>query len=408
MNDVKRNERHDTVSLCEGTMLRGRYRIEGTLGQGGYGITYSAYDTKKHYRVAVKELFPTQCVVRSENRQTVCAYPGQDADFRYLRENFEKEAGFLIELQHLEGIVRLMHVFSENNTAYYIMELLEGESLLDRLKREGPMSWEQLAPILKTIFMALEQIHSVGLIHRDISPDNIFLTKDGARLIDFGSARHYQTETHLTAVVKKNFAPWEQYLPAGHQGPWTDIYSLSVTAYYCLSGQLPPPAIERKVKDNLVPLELLRPGVPKYVCAAIQQGMMLMPENRFQDVRHFRNALRQKERNSAKRTPRGYLMCLHGNFAGRKWHLQPDCSIRIGRNVDCDVCYPGNYPGVSRNQCTIYYTKDGKILVKDDRSRYGTRLKSPDKSVMLEPEIWYNASGAHLFFGAKEEYVLLR
>lgn len=406
MNDVKRYEHNTGSSLCAGTMLRGRYRIERTLGQGGFGITYAALDTRNHYRVAVKELFPSRNVVRSEDLRTVRVQPGQESTFHYLCESFEKEARVLIDLQNLEGVVRLMHVFSENNTVYYVMELLEGEALIHRLKREGTMQWEQLAPILKTITMALEQIHAVGLIHRDISPDNIFLTKTGARLIDFGSVRNYQAGTHFTAMVKQNFAPWEQFLSSGHQGPWTDVYALAVTAYYALSGQLPPPATERRCEDKLIPLERLCPDLPREVCAAIHHGMMVLPEQRFQNMQQFRRALKLEETPSPQNLPGGSLVCLRGNFSGKTWYLQPDSVLRIGRNADCDICYPGNYPGVSRTQCTIYLTKEGRYIIRDDHSRYGTKLISPDKNAILEPGIWYTANGAHIIFGAQEEYVL--
>lgn len=408
MSDVKSYEQNTGSSLCAGTILRGRYRVEKTLGQGGFGITYSALDTKNNQRVAVKELFPSRCVMRSEDLRTIRVHPDQDGTFRHLRESFEKEARVLIDLQNLEGVVRLMHVFSENNTVYYVMELLEGETLIQRLKREGAMRWEQLAPILKTILKALEQIHAVGLIHRDISPDNIFLTKHGARLIDFGSVRHYQGETHLTAMVKKNFAPWEQFLTGGHQGPWTDVYALAVTAYYALSGQLPPPAMERKLDDKLVPLDLLCPGLPREICAAIHYGMMVLPERRFQNVQQFRKALKLEERILVPNPPRGGLICLRGNYAGRAWYLQRDSMLRIGRNMDCDICYPVGYPGISRTQCTIYHTRDGRYIIKDDNSRYGTRLISPGKTVALKPGVWYAAEGAHIVFGAQEEYVLMR
>ena len=408
MNNVKSYESSTASSLCAGTMLRGRYQVEKTLGQGGFGITYCALDLKTNTRVAVKELFPARNVMRSEDRKTVLVQQNQDSTFHHLRESFEKEAKVLIELQNLEGIVRLMHVFSENNTVYYVMELLEGEPLIQRLKREGAMRWDQFAPILDTIMKALDRIHGVGLIHRDVSPDNIFLTKAGARLIDFGSVRNYQAETPLTAMVKRNFAPWEQFLSNGHQGPWTDIYALSVTAYYSLCGQLPPPATERRMKDNLIPLEYLCPNLPKDVYTAMHGGMAILPERRFQNVQQFRHALNQDAATVTATASKSSLVCLRGNFAGRSWHIKPDSAFRIGRQPDCDICYPANYPGVSRLQCTIYHTKEGKHIIRDERSSYGTRLASTGKNVQLDPFVWYAADGAHILFGAHEEYLLTR
>lgn len=408
MSDVKSYEHHTGSSLSAGAILRGRYRIEKILGQGGFGITYAALDGHLHQRVAVKELFPSRYVVRTEDQRTVRAHPGQESAFRHLQESFEKEARTLIDLQNLEGVVRLMHVFSENNTMYYVMELLEGEDLMRRLKREGAMRWEQLVPILKTVMKALEQIHSAGLIHRDISPDNIFLTDHGARLIDFGSVRNFQGEANLTTMVKRNFAPWEQFLSTGHQGPWTDIYALAVTVYYALTGQLPPPATERKAGDKLIPLDALRPELPREICSAIHKGMMVLPENRFQTVRQFKKALNLDDGFPQPNSPRFRLICLRGRLAGKTWFMQPDSVIRVGRNGDCHICYPPDSKGVSRIHCELFLSRDGRFFVRDCGSRYGTRLIAPGKNVVLEPGTWYTADGAHVVFSAQEEFVLMR
>lgn len=393
-------------ALAGGTLLRGRYRLEKPLGQGGFGITYSAMDMKTYHRVAVKELFPSRYVERRGNLQTVQAYAGQEETFAYMRNRFEQEAKTLIRLQGQEGVVRLMHMFGENNTVYYVMELLEGEDLNKRLKRAGTMSWNQLTPIMKTVLNALEQIHSAGMIHRDISPDNIFLTDSGARLIDFGSVRAYQGDTHFTALVKQNFAPWEQFLSNGHQGPWTDIYALCVTAYYALSGQLPPRAPERRINEEIKPLELLCKDLPKEICAAIHQGMAVESENRFQCVSELRRALLLDDAVPVVECCSGSVMCMRGGFAGRKWRLEPDSVLRIGRNRECDVVYPADYRGVSREQCTIHRTTDNKYRVRDENSRFGTRLWVDGKLLTLEPRKWYTVDSACVVFGGQEKFAL--
>ena len=404
MYDVKSKERQSDTSLCPGTMLRSRYRIEKVLGQGGFGITYSALDVKSRQRVAVKELFPSRCVTRSGNHVTVSVLADESDTFQHMRISFEQEAKTLIQLQQQEGIVRLMHVFSENNTMYYVMELLEGEDLKHRLKREGAMRWEQLAPILKPVMNALEQIHAVGLIHRDISPDNIFLAKNGARLIDFGSVRNYQSKESMTVLVKQNFAPLEQFVTSGHQGPWTDIYALCVTVYFALTGQLPPRAPDRRINDALVPLDTLCPDLPKHVCAAIHQGMNVQPENRFQSIRQLSRALKLDDHEKMSLR----LVCLRGHYAGKSWPVQPDSVLRIGRNTDCEICYPPGYPGVSRVHCEIFLTKEGRTFVRDLESRYGTVLKTAEKTAVLDRGTWYCADGAHILFRPQEEYVLMR
>lgn len=396
------------TSLSPGTMLMNRYRLEKTLGQGGFGITYAALDCKHHYRVAVKELFPSRCVTRAENQRTVVVSQGQDESFRFYRERFEKEARTLISLQHLEGVVRLMHFFAENNTVYYVMELLEGEDLMHRLKREKTMRWDQLAPILNTTMKALDQLHTAGLIHRDISPDNIYLTPAGARLIDFGSVRNYQGQANFTAMVKKNFAPWEQFLSNGKQGPWTDVYALAVTAYYALSGHLPPPATDRKLNDTLVPLDQYCPNLPRDICTAIHRGMAIQPEQRFQRMSDFRYALHLTGTPGQHSTSGLRLVCARGVFAGKSWSLQPDKSLRIGRNSDCDICYPPESRGISRAQCTVYCTREGKCFVRDDGSSYGTGLKHGSSVFTMEPRTWYAAEGSSIVFGSQQEYIILR
>lgn len=395
-------------SLCTGTMLCGRYRIEKVLGQGGFGITYAALDTRHYCRVAVKELFPSSCVTRAANQRTVSIAKEHADTFRHLLESFEKEANTLIKLQNQEGVVRLMHVFSENSTMYYVMELLEGQDLRHRLSNGGTMDWEELAPILKTVMSALAQLHTVGLIHRDISPDNIFLTPDGARLIDFGSVRNYQGNTLLTALVKQNFAPIEQFLSSGHQGPWTDIYALSVTVYFALTGKLPPRSLNRKYDDQLVPLDVHCPQLPEYICSAIHRGMAVQPEQRFQTIPQFAAALRLSSHTPTTPLQSARLVCNHGYFVGKSWNLQPDSILRIGRNPNCDICYPAKYPGVSRDHCEIILTSDGAIYVRDCNSTYGTKLKGAGKFVALEPGVWYRADGAHVLFQPQEDYVLTR
>lgn len=404
MIDGKRKKQCNSSVLPTGTMLRNRYRVEKLLGQGGFGITYSAWDMTTRNHVAVKELFPSHNVQRSENRKTVLIHHGQEDNFSHMRKSFEQEAQTLIQLQNQEGIVRLMHLFSENGTVYYVMELLEGEDLSHRLKRCGAMSWEQLAPILKTLLKALKQIHSVGLIHRDISPDNIFLTSSGARLIDFGAVRTYQGNDHFTAFIKHSFAPWEQYLTDGNQGPWTDVYALCVTAYYALSGQLPPPATERKVNDTLKPLEVLCPKLPRDVCGAINKGMAVQLGDRYQDMEQLYQALFHVTLRDTE--SRANILCLRGIFAGSSWKLSPGAFLRIGRNPECEVVYPAGCQGVSRMQCTIYCPAEGRLMVRDENSRFGTHFRVMGKMLTMEPGKWYSADGLHILFGKQEEYII--
>ena len=391
-------------ALPAGTILLGHYRIDRLLGQGGFGITYAASDLRTQSPVAVKELFPSGYVSRDPNRRTICVRPGKEENAAHLRLRFEQEAQTLMQLQGREGVIRVTHLFSENKTAYYVMELLVGEDLSHRLNTRGVMTWAQLMPILQTLMNALEQIHSAGLIHRDISPDNIFLTRDGnVRLIDFGSVRAYQGGDHFTALIKHSFAPWEQYLTKGNQGPWTDIYALCVTAYFALSGKCPPRATERRLNDTLIPLEQLCPGVPRQVCQAIQKGMAVQMEDRYQSVAQLRAALTDMPPAGNVPAP-GTLVCLRGIMAGRSWQIPPGASVRIGRSPDCNVVYPADAAGISRHHCTISRSGTGILLVRDEGSSCGTRLVGGGQILPIPAWRWCRTNGLHICFGQQEEY----
>lgn len=401
--DKKKNASQTSgESLLPGTVLLGRYRIERLLGQGGFGITYVATDLPYNSAVAIKELFPAGFVGREPDRRTLCIYPGREDAFAHLLMRFEQEAQTLMKLQGRKGVLRVSHLFSENKSAYYVMELLEGEDLSHRLAHQGAMTWSQLEPILTQLMSALEQIHQVGLIHRDISPDNIFLTRDGSvRLIDFGSVRAYQGSDHFTALLKHGFAPWEQYLTSGSQGPWTDIYALCVTAYYALTGQKPPAATERRLKDSLVPLSTLAPAVPRQICQVLTKGMAVLQEDRYQSIPQLRSALSGQ---NAELPRSGTLVCLRGVMAGNSWQIPPGASLVIGRNPDCHVVYPSDTPGVSRYQCVIGRSTNGQLMVRDEGSSCGTRLVSTGSAMNLPPKVWRPLGGMHIRFGQQEEY----
>lgn len=391
-------------ALLPGTILLGRYRIDRLLGQGGFGITYVAMDMQSGRAVAVKELFPAGFVTREPDKKTLCVYPGREDAVSHLLLRFQQEAQTLMTLQGREGVLRVTHLFTENRSAYYVMELLVGEDLSQRLSRRGTMTWPQLEPILTQLMRALEQIHQVGLIHRDISPDNIFLTRDGSvRLIDFGSVRAYQGGDHFTALLKHGFAPWEQYLTNGNQGPWTDVYALCVTAYFALTGRNPPPATERRLKDTLVPLATLAPNVPKHVCQALTRGMAVLPEERWQSIPQLRSAL--KGTGDVSPAQPGSLVCLRGIMAGNSWQIPPGGTLVIGRNPDCHVVYPSSAPGISRYQCVICRAPDGQLMVRDEGSSWGTRLTGTGSSILLPSKIWRPLAGLHICFGQQEEYM---
>jgi len=399
-----RPEKENSAALPPGTILHGRYLLGYPLGVGGFGITYAALDLRKNARVAVKELFPGNSVYRQKENGYVLSLMGQEENFRLFQTGFQKEARILMQLQGTPGVVQLYQAFAENNTCYYVMEFLEGEDLRGFLKRNGPMDWETFAPKLRTLLDGLEQLHRAGMIHRDISPDNIFLTLDGGCcLIDFGSVRAYQVVDHFTTQLKQCFAPWEQFFSQSKQGPWTDIYALCVTAYYTLTGTLPPAAPNRKQKDTMVPIRKLCPQLPKPVAQALTDGMAVEASDRIQTVGELRSRLFPQEKAKSTGTvSRRQLTCLSGTYRGSTWSLSTEETFCFGRRGDCQVMYPEGTPGVSRIQCTLYVSNTGAAYLRDENSSYGTYLVTNGKVERILPGQWFAVDGSQFGFGKQE------
>ncbi len=370
-------------------ILGQQYYIGRVIGVGGYGITYLAWDMKNGMRVAVKEFYPNQDMTREQNGVTVQIVFGQEDYISHVKKRFLEEAQALYSFSNEADIVNVYRLFEENNTAYYSMEFLDGMDLKSTLLKYGKMPWEKLSVYMKMVMHALQVIHERNLIHRDISPDNIFLTRDGhAKLIDFGSLRSYNNPNGLTTILKHNFAPFEQYRSNGNQGPWTDIYALCVTMYYALAGVLPPKAPERIMADKTIPITQLCPTLPANVAQAITKGMSAMPEDRYQSVaelyRQLFGGARQKS------------IVFQGMLNGRRQNLKLGQTCVIGRDFSCDIQYPSNTPGVSRRQCMVYMDEAGKVFIKDENSTYGTYLNGQ----RLQPPMWYEwKDGAAIQFG---------
>ncbi len=245
-NEMSDSNRYPMV-LPLMSSLHNRYVIGSVLGKGGFGITYSAWDNIEHRKVALKELFPAACVNRVDDDMRVTTHPSFTEYFETLKQKFEEEARLLQLLSRSHAtagvldIIQVFDLFHCNNTVYYAMEYLDGCDLNTYRKKHGRLSWDFLAPIMHRLLQTLSILHPQNIIHRDISPDNIFLLRNhSVRLIDFGVARTYQGKHNLTILKKEGFAPWEQISTNGKQGPWTDIYALSVTMYLLLGGRLPP------------------------------------------------------------------------------------------------------------------------------------------------------------------------
>ena len=283
------------TQLQPGTLLDERYRIDAVLGQGGFGITYAAENTRIGMKVAVKELFWRGHSVRAEGASPEVALENAaDAPvFEEQKQRFLREARTIRDFSGQPGVVGILDYFEANGTAYIVMEYVEGQTLAARAAA-GPMPCEDLLRRFLPIIDTLTAIHCAGVIHRDISPENIMVQPDGSlKLIDFGAARQYRGEGgHYSAISRDSYSPGEQYDKNGRQGPWTDVYALCATIYACVCGAPPQGAVQRMFLDELkAPSEMGVNILPAYE-SILMKGLQLRPEKRWQDMDALGRAIR--------------------------------------------------------------------------------------------------------------------
>ena len=282
--------------LAVGTVLNYKYIVGRAIGEGGFGITYIGKDTKLDMTIAVKEFYPNGYVNRTN---TVSATVNKSRDLER-KQVFDKglrrfldEARALAKFSGTNGIVDVRDFFEENNTAYIVMEYLDGQTLKTFLTYNGRLSDRDTVDLLMPIMKSLGKIHQEGLIHRDISPDNIMLMEGNVKLLDFGAVRDVSSSgtKSLTVTLKHGYAPEEQYREHGEQGPWTDVYALCATIYVCVTGKIPDNAVERMVKDNVLwPTEMgvsIHPGFEK----VLMKGLNIYAKDRYQTVGELIDAI---------------------------------------------------------------------------------------------------------------------
>lgn len=281
-------------ALQPGWEIAGRYRIESVIGIGGFGITYRSYDKKLACTIALKEYFPSGITNRIPGSKEVILYAGKRTEeFRQGYARFLNEAQNMMQFHSVPNIVQVREYFEENGTAYIVMEYLRGHTLKTEIER-APLEWERTVAIGAVVCDALAALHRKGIVHRDVSPDNIFLCDDGKiKLIDFGAARVSVQQTPLTVVFKDCFTPPEQYSRSAHQGPQTDIYALGATLYTAMLGKKPESALNRWPTDHLKAPHALKPEIPEPVSNAVMQALALEPELRFSRAEEFSRALLQ-------------------------------------------------------------------------------------------------------------------
>ncbi len=270
------------------TILAGRYLLGRKVGAGGFGITYIAMDLEREETVAVKEFFPVGLAERKGDN--VEALPGEEGkDFRSALRSFQKEAELLSRFSEVEGIVRYRDTVQENQTAYLVMDYVEGINLKQQMRQmEKPFSQAEALRLMVPILLAVDTMHRGGVLHRDISPENLIRKPDGTlTLIDFGAAREYAVdeEENLTVILKRGYAPDEQYHYGSRQGPWTDLYACCAVLYQMVSGIRPQDASDRRKKDELLPLDAVEGvEVTEAFARAIEKGMTIYATERYSSI----------------------------------------------------------------------------------------------------------------------------
>ena len=271
--------------LIPGTVLQNKYLVGASIGEGGFGITYVGLDLNLNLKIAVKEFYPNGFANRNNkatNNITI-NYQNEGEYFKNGRSQFLREAQSLAKFSKEKGIVDVRDYFTENNTAYIIMEYVDGQTLSELVRKGRVFEAESIFTLMLPIMRSLEKMHSENIIHRDIAPDNIKVTEDGSlKLMDFGSARYFagaQKKT-MSVLLKPGFAPYEQYTSNGNQGPWTDVYGICATIYKCITDCIPTDSLNRARLDTLKkPSELgIRISAP--LQKVLMYGLAVYPENR--------------------------------------------------------------------------------------------------------------------------------
>lgn len=283
------------------TILNGKYVVGTPLGQGGFGITYVGWDLALDCKVAIKEYFPAGQVVRDNATGSALRWlttPQSQTAKEAGKEMFLKEARKMTRVRNIPQVVHVHDLFQENDTAYIVMDFVKGQTLKAHLAQTGPLSWDAAKAIFFPAIQAMEQVHQAGLVHRDLSPDNLMLLPDGSvQILDLGAAKDLNVNTGASSmqVAKSGFSPLEQYSQRGSSGPWTDVYAMAATIYFSLTGVVPPNAVDR-VDDDPIRWDLPQlASLPNGVLTALKQAMAVSAKMRTQSIGELGAQLKKTE-----------------------------------------------------------------------------------------------------------------
>jgi len=267
-------------------VLNNKYFIGKVLGEGGFGITYKGLNLQTSRTVAIKEFFPKGYTMRGQGTRAITANEQNKTAFGHWLNAFIKEAKLLASIKHLRGVVRIMDFFATNGTAYIVTDFLDGDSLRTYMNhRGGKLPWQDAIAILRPVLDSLSVLHEKGVIHNDISPENIMMIKRNVvKLIDFGAASFYkETVNKPYIILKPGFSPIECYRANTQKGPFTDVYQVAATLYNMITGTLVPEAKKRDL-EQLIPPNKFGIGLPPIIEHAIVKALSMKANDRYQSV----------------------------------------------------------------------------------------------------------------------------
>lgn len=394
-------------ALGSGMYLSDRYRIDGVIGQGGFGITYVAYDEAKSKKCAIKEYFPRDSAVRLADGKTVKTISDEKRTiYNHGLTRFIEEADVLWKLQGVESVVSVYDRFKENGTGYYVMEYVDGVTLKKLIKENGKLKFKYVNKILFDVGTALIQVHALNIFHRDIKPDNIMVNSAGVvKLIDFGNAKSIKRQSdneQLSVMLTPGFAPLEQYSTKTEQGTFTDVYALAATVYFLLTGTMLAGPNDRLLSGEDITLD----DVPEYVSDALYRALRVNYKERTQTIYKFLSDMRlinetvysddkihnkDNIQNNAVnddsgihavtdnlipvthgKIPHPYIVIISGDNEGMTIDMPLDRGVIVGRTKNYAQIIFKQDEFISKKHCEVYYDSLEDLIYITDLSTNGT------------------------------------